>query len=96
MIKSVLFVSILAWLILVVGIAYSHIYVSNEFKTELSIMSPRTITAVTTIYIGWFVSCLALFLSLVVLHLKGGSKALYASLALSSIYVIPVGVLYVL
>lgn len=96
MIKAAMAASILSWLILIGGLTYSVLFVTNEVKTELSIMSPRTFTQVSTVYVGWLVSCVALLLTIVSLYVRGATKAFWLSLALSSFYAIPIGLLYAL
>lgn len=73
---------------------YAELFVANSYTTELSVMTPRTYVRVQSVFAGWLVSCVGLLLSFIGVLVARREQVLWGSLLLSSIYAVPLGVLY--
>ena len=90
----VLVTAIVAWAVCLFGVIYSNLFVSDELPTERSIMSPRTFTSIYLVMVGWLISCAAFVASIVAIIFSVRNKAIYSAAILSSIYFLPLSILF--
>lgn len=88
--------TILSFVILIGGLSYSELFISNNQQTKHLLIAPGVLVMSLTIFSGWVVSCVAFLLSVSALFRCKKSRSIYVSLVASGLYAISVGIVYVI